>query len=323
MPLDSAFISTLNAQLNSPFDAIGVAAIKPIDEEIAHLRDWLDKGYAGEMGYMHKNLHLRANPKELLPEAKSMIMVLMNYYPREWQPKDKPQIAAYAYGNDYHHIVKSKLTELAEEINKIAPHKYAVFCDSAPVLERYWAARAGLGWIGRNGMLVNPKLGTFTFIGTLITSLELEPSEEMENRCGTCRKCIDACPTNAYTTFCYTPSGPFIDFATFRAKEYQIYEFDARKCLSYQTIEKRGEIDNELIEAAGNTLYGCDRCQLACPWNRFAHPHKHPELEPIEGIFEIDWASMSRSEFNRKLKFSPMQRAGLKKIKARYMQIEN
>ena len=301
MPLDSAFISTLNAQLDSPFDAIGVAAIKPIDEEIAHLRDWLDKGYAGEMRYMHNNLHLRANPKELLPEAKSMIMVLMNYYPKEWQPKDRPQIAAYAYGNDYHHIVKSKLTELAEEINKVAPHKYAVFCDSAPVLERYWAARAGLGWIGKNGMLVNPKLGTFTFIGTLITSLDLEPSGEMENRCGTCRKCIDTCPT-----------GAIIDKT-----------IDARKCLSYQTIEKRGEVDNELIEVAGNTLYGCDRCQLACPWNRFAQPHNHPELEPTEGIFELDWASMSRSEFNRKLKFSPMQRAGLKKIKARYMQIES
>ena len=293
--------STLDSIFSTHFDAWGVARIEPIDEEIAHLRKWLESGYAGEMRYMHNNLHLRANPQELLPEAKSMIMVLMNYYPRQWQPKDKPQIAAYAYGNDYHHIVKSKLTELAEEINKIAPHKYAVFCDSAPVLERYWAARAGLGWIGKNGILVNPKLGTFTFIGTLITSLDLEPSGEMENRCGTCRKCIDACPT-----------GAIIDKT-----------IDARKCLSYQTIEKRGEVDNELIEVAGNTLYGCDRCQLACPWNRFAQPHNHPELEPIEGIFELDWASMSRSEFNRKLKFSPMQRAGLKKIKARYMQIES
>ena len=345
MPLDSAFISTLNAQLDSPFDAIGVAAIDEIgindikddsdilseifnfhsiQDEIDYLKEWLKSGYAGEMRYMHNNLHLRANPKELLPEAKSMIMVLMNYYPREWQPKDKPQIAAYAYGNDYHHIVKSKLTDLAEEINKVAPHKYAVFCDSAPVLERYWAARAGLGWIGRNGMLVNPKLGTFTFIGTLITSLELEPSEVMENRCGECRKCIDACPTGAILN---NPlplkQGENINAQQHTLKNNLNYTIDARKCLSYQTIEKRGEVDNELIEVAGNTLYGCDRCQLACPWTRFAHPHKHPELEPIEGIFEIDWASMSRSEFNRKLKFSPMQRAGLKKIKARYMQIEN
>ena len=299
MLLNSAFISAINSQLSTPFDAIGVATIEPIENEMTHLEQWLEKGYAGEMRYMHNNLHLRSNPKELLPEAKSMIMVLMNYYPRQWQPADRPQIAAYAYGNDYHHIVKSKLTQLAEEINKVAPHKYAVFCDSAPVLERYWATRAGLGWIGRNGMLVNPTLGTFTFIGTLITSLDLEPSREMENRCGTCSKCMDACPTKAILN----------------------KTIDARRCLSYQTIEKRGEIDNELIEMAGNTLYGCDRCQLACPWNKFAHPHNHPELEPINGIFELDWASMTRSEFNRKLKFSPMQRAGLKKIKARYVQI--
>lgn len=299
MSLDSAFISILNSQLSTPFDAIGVAAIGPIEDEMRHLELWLEKGYAGDMRYMHNNLHLRANPKELLPEAKSMIMVLMNYYPRRWQPADKPQIAAYAYGNDYHHIVKSKLSQLAEEINKVAPHSYAVFCDSAPVLERYWASRAGLGWIGRNGMLVNPRLGTFTFIGTLITSLDLEPNKEMGNRCGTCRRCVDACPTNAILN----------------------KTIDARRCLSYQTIEKRGDIDNELIEIAKNTLYGCDRCQLACPWNRFAHPHNHLELEPIEEIFELDWTSMSRSEFNRKLKFSPMQRAGLKKIKARYEQI--
>jgi epoxyqueuosine reductase len=299
MSLDSAFISILNSQLSTPFDAIGVAAIGPIEDEMRHLELWLEKGYAGDMRYMHNNLHLRANPKELLPEARSMIMVLMNYYPRRWQPADKPQIAAYAYGNDYHHIVKSKLSQLAEEINKVKPHKYAVFCDSAPVLERYWASRAGLGWIGRNGMLVNPRLGTFTFIGTLITSLDLEPNKEMGNRCGTCRRCVDACPTNAILN----------------------KTIDARRCLSYQTIEKRGDIDNELIEAAENTLYGCDRCQLACPWNRFAHPHNHLELEPIEKIFELDWTSMSRSEFNRKLKFSPMQRAGLKKIKARYEQI--
>ena len=167
-------------------------------------------------------------------------------------------------------------------------------------MERAWAVRAGLGWIGRNGMLVNPKLGTFTFIGTLITTLELEPSKPIENHCGTCKRCTEACPT-----------GAILENKT----------IDAQRCLSYQTIEKRGNIDNELIDLAENTLYGCDRCQLACPWNRFAHPHNHPELMPIEGIFEIDWTTISRSQFNKHLKFSPMQRAGLKKIKERYNQI--
>ena len=291
---------TLDSLFSTHFDAWGVARIEPIEDEIDRLKEWIGNGYHAEMQYMARNIELRANPCELLPNARSMIMVLMNYYPHEWQPDNLPQIAAYAYGNDYHHIVKSKLTQIAEEINKIAPHKYTVFCDSAPIMERAWAVRAGLGWIGRNGMLVNPKLGTFTFIGTLITTLELEPSRPMENRCGTCKKCIEACPTRA-----------ILGNKT----------IDARRCLSYQTIEKRGDIDNELIDLAGNTLYGCDRCQLACPWNRFAKPHNHPELMQIDDIFNLDWASMTRSEFNNRLKFSPMQRAGLKKIKSRYNQI--
>ena len=321
-------LSTFNSQLSTLFDAWGVARIEPIDDEIEHLQDWIEHGYHGEMQYMTRNIEKRANPQELLPGARSMIMVLLNYYPREWQPKDKPQIAAYAYGNDYHHIVKSKLILLAEEINKVMPHQYAVFCDSAPVMERAWAVRAGLGWIGRNGMLVNPRLGTLTFIGTLITTLKLEPSVPMANRCGTCTRCVEACPTGAIinsqqsivNSQQFNPSV----LRTAPLKQWSNIErhyIDARRCLSYQTIEKRGDIDEELRELAGNTLYGCDRCQLACPWNRFAHPHNHPELEAIEGIFDIDWAAMSRSEFGRRLKFSPMQRAGLKKIKERYKQI--
>ena len=292
--------STLDRLFSSHFDAWGVARIEPIESEISRLREWLDSGMAGEMRYMHNNLHMRANPCELLPNARSMIMVLMNYYPREWQPDNLPRIAAYAYGNDYHHIVKSKLTQIAEQINEIEPHQYAIFCDSAPVMERAWAARAGLGWIGRNGMLVNPQLGTFTFIGTLITTLDLEPNTPIKNRCGTCRSCIEACPTNAIRNN---------------------LTIDSRRCLSYQTIEKRGDIDDTIAALAGNTLYGCDRCQLACPWNQFARPHNHPELSPIDGIFDIDWASTTRSEFSHRLKFSPMQRAGLKKIKSRYNQI--
>ena len=294
--------SVLNSQLSTHFDAWGVARIEPIEEEIVRLKEWIERGHHAEMQYMTRNVELRANPCELLPNAQSMIMVLMNYYPQEWQPNNLPQIAAYAYGNDYHHIVKSKLAQIAEEINSVIPHKYAVFCDSAPVMERAWAVRAGLGWIGRNGMLVNPKLGTFTFIGTLITTLKLEPNKPMLNRCGKCRRCIEACPTGAI---------------------YENKTIYARRCLSYQTIEKHGKIDEELVDLAKNTLYGCDKCQLACPWNRFAHPHNHPELKPINGIFEIDWTTISRSEFNKRLKFSPMQRAGLKKIKERYSQIRH
>ena len=318
---------TLDSLFSTHFDAWGVARIEPIEDEIDRLKEWIGNGYHAEMQYMARNIELRANPCELLPNARSMIMVLMNYYPHEWQPDNLPQIAAYAYGNDYHHIVKSKLTQIAEEINKIAPHKYAVFCDSAPVMERAWAVRAGLGWIGRNGMLVNPKLGTFTFIGTLITTLELEPSRPMENRCGTCKKCIEACPTEAILNnplplrVLPLKQGENMKDQINLPQDHFNHTIDARRCLSYQTIEKRGDIDNELIDLAGNTLYGCDRCQLACPWNRFAKPHNHPELMQIDGIFNLDWASMTRSEFNNRLKFSPMQRARLKKIKSRYNQI--
>ena len=318
---------TLDSLFSTHFDAWGVARIEPIEDEIDRLKEWIGNGCHAEMQYMARNIELRANPCELLPDAQSMIMVLMNYYPHEWQPDNLPQIAAYAYGNDYHHIVKSKLTQIAEEINKIVPHKYAVFCDSAPVMERAWAVRAGLGWIGRNGMLVNPKLGTFTFIGTLITTLDLEPSRPMENLCGTCKKCIEACPTGAILNnplplrVLPLKQGENMKDQINLPQDHFNHTIDARRCLSYQTIEKRGDIDNELIDLAGNTLYGCDRCQLACPWNRFAKPHNHPELTQIDGIFNLDWASMTRSEFNNRLKFSPMQRAGLKKIKSRYNQI--
>ena len=318
---------TLDSLFSTHFDAWGVTRIEPIEDEIDRLKEWIKNGYHAEMQYMARNIELRANPCELLPDARSMIMVLMNYYPHEWQPDNLPQIAAYAYGNDYHYIIKSKLTQIAEEINKIAPHKYAVFCDSAPVMERAWAVRAGLGWIGRNGMLVNPKLGTFTFIGTLITTLELEPSRPMKNRCGTCQKCIETCPTRAILNnplplrVLPLKQGENMKDQINLPQNHFNHTIDARRCLSYQTIEKRGDIDNELIDLAGNTLYGCDRCQLACPWNRFAKPHNHPELMQIDGIFNLDWASMTRSEFNNRLKFSPMQRAGLKKIKSRYNQI--
>ena len=318
---------TIDSLFSTHFDAWGVARIEPIEDEIDRLKEWIKNGYHAEMQYMARNIELRANPCELLPDAQSIIMVLMNYYPHEWQPDNLPRIAAYAYGNDYHHIVKSKLTQIAEEINKIAPHKYTVFCDSAPVMERAWAVRAGLGWIGRNGMLVNPKLGTFTFIGTLITTLDLEPSRPMKNRCGTCKKCIEACPTGAILNnplplrVLPLKQGENMKDQINLPQDHFNHTIDARRCLSYQTIEKRGDIDNELIYLAGNTLYGCDRCQLACPWNRFAKPHNHSELMQIGGIFNLDWASMTRSEFNNRLKFSPMQRAGLKKIKSRYNQI--
>lgn len=279
------------------FEACGFAEIKPLVCGMRFLSDWLDRGYAGDMAYMYDNLSKRYDPRELLPGARTMIMFLMNYYPRRWQPENQPEIAVYAYGRDYHYVVKERLRKIAERIDN---HEYRVFCDSAPVLERYWAERAGLGWIGRSGMLINPKMGTYTFIGTLITTLELPGDSPMSNRCGRCRKCIEACPTKA-----------IVNDAV----------LDARRCLSYQTIEKRGSVDESLLRIAGARLYGCDRCMQVCPWNRFAHPGDIEELAPVEGLFDLDWKKLTRGEFNRVLKYSPMQRAGYKKLRTRIDEI--
>lgn len=293
------------------FDACGIAQIVPIEQEMNELHQWLNRGYGADLRYMEQHIEMRANPCELLPSARSMIMVLLNYYPREFQPVDAPHIAAYAYGNDYHYIVKSKLSRLVEQIKEYAntdkigatpsEAEYLVFCDSAPVMERTWAVRAGLGWIGKSNMLINPTLGTFTFIGTLITSLELESDTPIASRCGRCTACIDNCPTQALIG---------------------AYHLDARKCLSYHTIESRAEVPQFDTTRANHTLYGCDACQLACPWNRFAQPHHTDELRPIEGIFNIEWSELTRSEFKKRFKFSPMQRAGYQKIRNRAKQIK-
>ena len=296
MSLDSAFISILNSQLSTPFDAIGVAAIGPIEDEMRHLELWLEKGYAGDIRYMHNNLHLRANPKELLPEARSMIMVLMNYYPRRWQPADKPQIAAYAYGNDYHHIVKSKLSQLAEEINKVAPHSYAVFCDSAPVLERYWAMRAGLGWIGRNRQLIIPGKGSYFFLGELLIDIELEYDTPFTgNHCGNCHLCIDNCPGRALSN-----NG-----------------LNANHCLSYLTIEHRDNLPQNIGEIMGKNFYGCDRCQTVCPHNRFATPNNTPELQPCTELLQMTpekWRVLSKEQYDTLFSGSAVERCGYEQL---------
>lgn len=282
------------------FEACGFAAVDAEHPDSGRLAEWLKAGCAGEMAYMHRNNDVRYNPTLLLPDAKTMIMVLMNYYPRQWQPEGQPRIASYAYGCDYHYIVKSRLRALAERIAETEAHEYVVFADSAPVLERFWAERAGLGWIGRSGMLVNPRLGTYTLIGTLITTLVLPPDSPMPNCCGRCRRCVSACPTCAFIA-----DGVI----------------DARRCLSYQTIEKRGAVDGELLPLAGNTLYGCDRCMSICPWNRFAHPTDVVELQPVDGLFDADWQNLTRGEFNRMLRHNAMQRAGYRKLRARLDEI--
>lgn len=297
-----------NYALEVGFDSCGITIANQLEPiHTTHFLSWLEKGYAANMNYMNRNINLRTDPRELLPSAQSMIMVLLNYYPICKQPKNQPSIATYAYGNDYHYIVKSKLNKMVELIKKDLiedsnsnQSEFLVFCDSAPIMERAWGEKAGLGWIGKSSLLVNPQFGTYTFIGTLISSLKLKPDTPMRNRCGNCNACINSCPTNALKNN---------------------YWLDARKCLSYHTIESRNVVPEYNSEIANSTLYGCDICQSVCPWNRFATPHHTPELNTINGLFEIDWETLTRSQFNRTLKLSAMQRAGYKKIRDRAKQI--
>lgn len=299
--LQKEFIRTAADELG--FDACGFATLDHLPLSVGYMRHWLDEEYSASMVYMRNNLSIRLDPRQLLPEAKTMIMVLMNYYPAQWQPIGQPRIASYAYGDDYHYVVRKRLTLLAEKISASRfgkGHSYRVFADSAPVMERFWAQRAGLGWIGKSGMLVNQRLGTYTFIGTLITSLQFDSDTPQPNRCGRCHACLDACPTAAIVA------------------DGQI---DARRCLSYLTIEHKGDIPPEFVAPAGDRLYGCDRCMSVCPWNRFAKPNDIEEFNPTEGLFEMDWQVFSRSDYNRVLKSSAMQRAGYRKLKNRVEQI--
>lgn len=287
------------------FEQCGFAEVCPLSEtaDVERLRRWLAAGRNASMAYMARNLDKRFDPRLLLPEARTAVVVLMNYCPAVRQPDCQPRIASYAYGQDYHFVVRSRLNRLAERMSQAEQHTYAVFCDSAPVMERSWAVRAGLGWIGRSGMLVNPRLGTYSFIGVMFTSAVIAPDTPTANRCGRCSRCVDACPTAA------------IDCGN--------SAIDARRCLSYLTIESREPLPEVLATQAGNILYGCDRCMEVCPWNRFSHPTAVSELQPVDGLFAIDWATIGRGEFNRRLKFSAMQRAGHKKVRDRALQIKS
>ena len=299
-------MSTLTKQISEwavdyGFEQCGVAAIEPLDVEYQRFERWVADGCHGTMHYLERYADIRHHPELLLPEAHSMVVVLMNYYPAERQPAAQPTIATYAYGADYHYVVRRRLDALASKINAVAPHRWAVYADSAPIMERTWAVRAGLGWIGRSGMLVNPRLGTYSLIGVMITTLALEASVPMMPHCGTCRRCLDACPTAAiHDTGCTV---------------------DARRCLSYLTIENREPVPDEFLPSAGNTLYGCDRCMEVCPWNRFAHPTTVSELQPIDGLFSVDWHSIGRGQFDRMFRYSAIQRAGFQKIRTRARQI--
>ncbi len=276
------------------FDYCGIAEAKKLDEDERRLEQWLNKGFHGTMSYMENYFDKRVDPTLLVPGAQSVITLLMNYYPAEKQRPDAPQVSKYAYGKDYHDIIRDKLKIFLQWIQEnIGEVNGRGFTDSAPVLERSWAARSGLGWVGKNGNLITKQSGSFFFIATLITDLKLIADNPfVKDYCGTCTKCIDACPTDAIL------SNKVIE---------------ANKCISYFTIElKDALIPEEMKGRFENKLFGCDICQDVCPWNRFSTPTKEEGFTPIAEILsysEKEWEELTEENFKIIFRKSPIKRS--------------
>lgn len=282
------------------FFACGIAKAEPVDRHTADsYRRWIGEGRNASMGYLENNTEKRLNPLLLMPGVKSIVSLALNYTPEHTISADEPQLACYALGKDYHDVMKERLRLLAAALG-FEPDTYRAFCDTAPVMERYWAVRAGLGWTGRNHQLIIPKAGSMFFLGELFLPVDLCYDKPMESRCGTCRRCVDACPTHALQ--------PVFD----AGGAIESVCFDSNACINYQTIENRGEISESVKECLGNSIYGCDRCQNACPWNRFAKPTKVEEFRPsaeLLGMTREKWLSLTEDDYRRLFKGSAVKRA--------------
>lgn len=266
------------------FDYCGIAKAVKLEDDAARLENWLLKKMHGSMHYMENYFDLRIDPTKLVPGAKSVITLLKNYFPSEQQKEFAPKISKYAYGKDYHDVIRKRLLEFLETIkSEIGAIAGRGFVDSAPVLERSWAQRSGLGWIGKNGNLITKQTGSFFFIATLITDLELEPDDSFsKDYCGTCTRCIEACPTDAILP------------------EKVI---DGSKCISYFTIELKEQlIPGEMKEKFEGWMFGCDICQDVCPWNCFSTPNSEIEFTPIPEILNLstqEWSSLTQESFKK------------------------
>jgi epoxyqueuosine reductase len=283
------------------FDFCGVAKADFLEEEAPLLEAWLKNGNHGQMHYMANHFDKRLDPRLLVDDAKSVVTVLLNYYPEQTLPEGNEdyKLSKYAYGTDYHFVIKEKLKALLdfirEEIGEVGGR---AFVDSAPVMDKAWAKRGGLGWVGKHTNLINRDIGSFFFIGELILDLELEPDGPITDYCGTCTRCIDACPTDAIT---------------------DPYVVDGSKCISYFTIELKEAIPESVRGTFENWIFGCDICQDVCPWNRFARPHKTPAFTPhpdLAGMKKSDWEEITADVFQTLFRRSAVKRtklAGLKR----------
>src|SRR5690606_6624299 len=281
------------------FLSCGISKAQFLEEEAPRLERWLNQNMHGEMRYMENHFDKRLDPTKLVEGSKSVISLLLNYFPSETQNPESYKLSKYAYGTDYHFVIKNKLKQLLqfiqEEIGEVSGR---AFVDSAPVLDKAWAAKSGLGWIGKHSNLLSQKVGSFYFIAELIVDLELEYDTPTTDHCGTCTACIDACPTEAII---------------------QPYEVDGSKCISYLTIELKDNLPSEFKGKMDDWMFGCDVCQDVCPWNRFSKPHSEPLFNPhpeLLGMTKKDWDEITEETFSKVFKNSAVKRTkftGLKR----------
>lgn len=280
------------------FLSCGISKAGFLEKEAPRLENWLKNNYHGQMSYMENHFDKRLDPTLLVQGAKSVVSLLLNYYPPELQRDDSYKISKYAYGKDYHHVIKEKLKSLLFSIQEqIGEVSGRVFVDSAPVLDKAWAAKSGLGWIGKNSNLITKKVGSFYFIAELIIDLELEYDPPTTDHCGSCTACIDACPTQAIVA---------------------PYQVDGSKCISYYTIELKDNLPEDMKGKFDDWAFGCDVCQDVCPWNRFSSPHNEPLFSPNPELLSFsksDWEEITNDTFQKVFKDSPLKRTKLTGLK--------
>lgn len=294
--LNTQFIKSEAKRLG--FLSCGISKAGYLEKEEPRLEDWLNKNQNGKMSYMDNHFDKRLDPTLLVDDAKSVVSLLFNYYPKDFLGSESYKIAKYAYGEDYHHVVKDKLKELLfsiqSEIGEVAGR---AFVDSAPILEKAWAAKSGLGWVGKNSNLLTQKVGSFYFIAELIIDLDLESDYATTDHCGTCTACIDACPTEAIVA-------PYV--------------VDGSKCISYFTIELKENIPDEMKGKFDDWAFGCDICQDVCPWNKFSKSHNEPLFNPNPNLLTMskkEWTEITEETFRVVFKNSPLKRAKYQGIK--------
>ena len=294
----TSVIKNLAARLG--FNFCGISKAEFLEDEAPRLEEWLKRGYHGKMSYLENHFDKRLDPRLLVPGAKSVVSLVYNYFPKkDLSNQTELKIAKYAYGEDYHLVIKDKLKHFIQYIREeIGEVNGRAFVDSAPVHERAWAAKSGVGWIGKNSLILNRSMGSFFFLAELILDLELTPDQPIRDYCGTCTACMDACPTEAIP---------------------QPQVVDGSKCISYFTIELKDELPAEMKGKFDNWIFGCDICQDVCPWNKFSRPHQEPKFQPhhdLEKMKSDDWKEITGQVFEKLFKNSAVKRTkfdGLKR----------